>query len=133
MEALTPAPVVLDPTIIDEYGFVREAREKLSAREKLLKAQLEGWIPPDLPAADKWQFNGEQYIVPVSAREWERSIKSLRALYRKIGHKAFFDNAKFNLKDFDRLVPEGERPSFLIREQTGSRTFTVVKKYTQAS
>jgi hypothetical protein len=133
MEPLTPAPVVLDPTIIDEYGFVREAREKLAAREKQLKEQIDRWIPPDLAAADKWAFNGEHWVIGVSAREWERTIKSLGRLYRRLGHKAFFAHCKFNLKDFDRLVPEGERPGFLVREQTGSRTLTVVKKYTSAS
>ena len=39
MEPLTPAPVVLEPKIIDEYGDVRSRREALAKREKQLKEQ----------------------------------------------------------------------------------------------
>lgn len=133
MEPLTPAPVVLDPAIIDEYGLVCTRLEPLAARKKRLKEKLDACIPAELAASDKWTFNGQAYVIGVGPCEWERTIKSLRALYRKIGHKAFFDRCKFNLKDFDELVLEGERPAFVTREQTGPRKFTVVQKYTSAS
>lgn len=130
MEPSTPAPAVLNPLEIDEYCAVRSQREALAAREKLLKAKLDACIPPDLAPDHKWTFNGEAYVLAVSARDWERTFKSLGRLYRRLGHKAFFTHCKFNLGDFDRLVPEADRPSFITREQSGPRKFTVVQKFT---
>jgi hypothetical protein len=92
-----------------------------------LRKMVASWYDEEAPEAD-FQASGDKFTAVIEARGWERRITDMRKLAKILTHALFFEHCSFALGKFDKLVDVEKHKDLVVKEQTGTRTVTVIRK-----
>jgi hypothetical protein len=125
---ITAAPVNR-AAVIDEYGRLQcelKALEPKKKRRDQLAATIRRWYD-DADSNKEFCETGERFAVVVKAKREERSIRSIWAVARRIGWKAFMLVAlkAFPLNALDERLAPAEVEALVTRDRTGYRPLEV--------
>lgn len=115
-------------------GDLGRIEEKLApylddfARWDSLRKTVRSWpktdgVAPEVTCA----YSGDGYIATLGAAQNERKIKSMRAIFKKVGVTRFLKACSMTLKSLTELVGEASVGDYVVEERTGSRSLTVAK------
>jgi hypothetical protein len=116
--------------VVDEYGRLckrLEALDGLVERREWLKAQIRSWYAKD-SAEQEFVVEGDEYAVTVSACSFVRRIRSIRAIWKRVGATKFLDKCSMTLEAVEGLLPADELPEYLEAERKGPRRLKVMQK-----
>lgn len=118
--------------IADEFGRLEEelARyRRLQRRRDQIRDEILAWFP-DQPAAESVRFETNAFAFEITPKAWERRIRNIRVLAKRLGTALFFRHCRIPLEVIDaHLLPE-ERAEHIVESQTGPRRIIAVGKLT---
>jgi len=115
--------------LVDEYAYVDGELKAIQKRHKQLAEQIMAEAPADLKPEDSHTLSSARYTIEIKAREWQRRIADLRAVYKLLGIRKFLKAVSMTLKAFEEAVPEDQREALLVKERTGSRGISITRKF----
>jgi hypothetical protein len=116
--------------LIDELGDLQAeiARlKKVQARAGVIREQILGWMARAKPAAEG-TFDGNRWLVVVTACQKARTIKDLGKVLDRLGRKTFLGLCSFPLSAVDENVPLPEHAKYIEESLTGPRQLKVMAR-----
>lgn len=125
-----PAGSVNRGAIADEYGRLSAeiaAFKPKIARHKQLRETIEGWFENE-DASKSFAVEGSRFVVEVGPKALKRTIKSMHAVYKRLGVKAFLEACSFTLEALEERLSATELGAYLNEKRTGSRSVRPAEK-----
>lgn len=124
---VTPKLTLAQRRMIDEYADVRAAAAAWkpatnphAARLAQLSAEI-GRLADLQPADAEVLLAGFHFSVPVSMKRIRRTIKSLPALFARLGNEWVMKHCAPGLGDVDKVLEPAERAEYIDEARTLSR------------
>lgn len=115
--------------LIDEYGELSRQIDAFAPtvrRQKAIEEELVSWVE-NVPADRSTELVGNNYVIQVSERQYQRRILSMQKVYKAVGSlKAFLENCSFSLKALDALVKD--QTGLVDNSRVGRRNFKAVAR-----
>lgn len=117
---------------MDEFGELSrqiESFQPVIRRQKALSDEITSWYQ-DLAPDQSALVEGHLYAIHISERAFERSIPSLRKVYKSIGLKLdeFLKLCTLPLKHLDSFIDPSQQGDLVDRQRTGRRSVKAVAK-----
>ncbi len=116
--------------LVDELGRLQEQIRSVAAKIKRveeIKKEIREWAA-DWGAGDDYEIAGSRFVVDLSARQNERSIRSMQTVFDLLGPKKFVSVATITLKALETCTTDEERAELIEEHRTGTRTLATRRK-----
>lgn len=118
--------------LVDELGQLNQEIAPLEGKKKRaaeIREQIRSWYGAQ-GATKTFTETGHKFIATIGARENETKIKSMVAVFARLGQAGFLARCAFTLKALKEAVKIDEYNALVSTERTGSRpvdTYAVAK------
>jgi hypothetical protein len=129
MKAAPALQLVMSPTertresLVDEYYRLDvqvRTFAPIRARHEKLREIMLGWFP-DLPADQPTSVSGDEGLVLIGERGFERKPGNMRKVYKLFGAVKFFAACTISIKAMVAELGEAKATELLVLQQTGPR------------